>query len=201
MVTHMNPHYFASQWDNSTCTGSYRVSADKVRSSQLDYAPPIMSQPGKLTVTAWLISINFADYHSGHIICKNMSPDQRVMRKEQNNKGLGLFIERANINSIKITTRERYTYGCLKGTNINKGVNCLSQCRQTLVGERLELQPWKEFLCLDYHINCIQTAPSQWGRPSCAWYDPICGLRQVTQVFASLTQNLSISWGAVMKLN
>lgn len=75
-----------------------------------------------------------------------MSPDQRVMRKEQNIKGLGLFIDRASINTIKIMTRERYTYEHLKGTNINEGVNCFSQCRQMLVGERLELHPRKEFL-------------------------------------------------------
>lgn len=75
-----------------------------------------------------------------------MSADQRVMRKEQNNKGLGLFIDRAKHNSIKIMTRERYTYECLKGTNINEGVNCFSCCRQTLVGEMLELHPRKELL-------------------------------------------------------
>lgn len=68
------------------------------------------------------------------------------MRKEQNNKGLGSFIDGASINSVKIMSRERYTYECLKGTNISEGVNCFSQCRQTRVGERLELHPRKEFL-------------------------------------------------------
>lgn len=58
-----------------------------------------------------------------------MSPDQRVMRKEPHNKSLGLFIDRENINSIKIMTRERYTCEYLKDKNINEQVNSFSQCR------------------------------------------------------------------------
>lgn len=68
------------------------------------------------------------------------------MRKEQNNRGLGLFIDKANINSIKIMTSERYTHECLKGRSINERVNCFSWCRQTLVGERLKLNTRKKFL-------------------------------------------------------
>lgn len=85
-----------------------------------------------------------------------MSPDQRVIGKEQNNKAFGLFIDRANIISTKIMTRERYTYKCLKSTIANEEIKCVSWCKQTLVGERLEIYPRKMFLLLDYCINCIK---------------------------------------------
>lgn len=74
-----------------------------------------------------------------------MSLDQRIIGKEQNNKVFCLFIDRANI-STKIMTRERYTYKCLKSTIANEGVKCVSWCKQTLVGERLEVYPRKEFV-------------------------------------------------------
>lgn len=159
VVAHMNPCFFASQWDNSTGTVSYCVSAGKAWNSQLDYAHRVASQPWSTTIRAWLFCINSMECSSGHIICKDMTPGQRVMRKEQNNRGLGLFIGRANINSIKITTSERYE--CLKGTSTNERVNCFSWCRQTLVGERLELNTRRKFLWLDYRISCMQISPSQ----------------------------------------
>lgn len=88
-----------------------------------------------------------------------MSPDQRVMRKEPCNKRLGLFIDTANIHSIKIMARERYTCEYLKDTSINELVSWFSQCRWTLVGAD-RAASWK-IVFISWLLHKLQANSSQ----------------------------------------